>query len=244
MTPTRSVSRPSSSPSTTAVARASSSARCDGRTGVPKKLARVASFLSGTSCGVAIRCLASRTVSSTSKPGQAHPMPAHAAVRNAKSNGALCAASTLPSANASKPGSTAATGGADVSIWSLIPVSSVIAGGTGVPGLTSEPNSAINVPPCTRTAPISVMAASSGAHPVVSTSTTVKSRSASGTDRMPGTGIATSAMITTVRRPTDISAPDAPAGAAAHRATQCPQLPNSIDTALGDSIAWRSLSVG
>ena len=39
-------------------------------------------------------------------------MPAHAAVRNARSNGALCAASTLPSANASSPGSTAATGGA------------------------------------------------------------------------------------------------------------------------------------
>ena len=118
----------------------------------------------------------------------------------------MCAAITLPSAKASRPGSTAATGGAEASIWSLIPVSSVIAGGTGVPGLTSELYSATTLPSCTRTAPISVMPASSGAHPVVSTSTTVKSRQASGADRMPGTGTATSAMITTVRRATDIPA--------------------------------------
>jgi hypothetical protein len=98
------------------VARASSSARCDGRTGVPKKLASVASFRSGTSCGVSIRCRASRTVSSTSNAGQGRPMPVQAAVRNRRSNGALWAASTLPSANASSPGSTAATGGADSSI--------------------------------------------------------------------------------------------------------------------------------
>src|SRR6185437_16297573 len=140
------------------------------------------------------------------KPGHSRTTLVQAAVRNFRSNGALCAARTLPSANLSRPGSTAATGGADASIWSLIPVSSVIAGGTGVPGLTSEPNSATTRPACTRTAPISVMSASSGAQPVVSTSTTVKSRSVSGTDRRPGAGIATSAMITTVSRPTDISA--------------------------------------
>ena len=61
--------------------------RAPGATAAPacrRTCARVASFLSGTSCGVAIRCLASRTVSSTSKVGQARPMPAHAAVRNAE----------------------------------------------------------------------------------------------------------------------------------------------------------------
>ena len=85
--------------------------------------------------------------------------------------------STLPSANASKPGRTAATGGARASIRSLIPVSSVIGAGTGVPGLTSDVNSATTSPLRTRTAPISVIPATSGDQPVVSTSTTVKSRS-------------------------------------------------------------------
>lgn len=159
------------------MARASSSARCDGRTGVPKYSASVPSFLSGTSSGAAIRYLASRTVSSTSKPGQPRPAAAHAATRKRRSNGALWAVSTLPSANASRPGSTAATGGARASIRSLIPVSSVIGAGTGVPGLTSDVNSATTSPLRTRTAPISVIPATSGDQPVVSTSTTVKSRS-------------------------------------------------------------------
>jgi hypothetical protein len=81
----------------------------------------------------------------------------------------------------------------------------VIGAGTGVPGLTSDPNSAITVPLRTRTAPISVMSASSGDQPVVSTSTTVTSRLA----RRPVAAELprVSVMITTVGRPTDIPAP-------------------------------------
>ncbi len=107
---------------------------------------------------------------------------------------------------------TAATGGAPVSIWSSIPVSSVIGAGTGRPGLTSEPNSATTRPSCTRTAPISVMPASSGAQPVVSTSTTVKSRSASRTSLASVTAPSrVSVMISTVGPPTDIPAQARPA---------------------------------
>ena len=58
-------------------------------------------------------------------------------------------------------------------------------GGTGTPGLTSEANSPCRTnspgrsphrwPPRTRTAPISVIAAAPGDHPVVSRSTTANS---------------------------------------------------------------------
>jgi hypothetical protein len=82
-------------------------------------------------------------------------------------------------------------------------VTSVIRAGTGLPGSTSDSNSATIRPPRTRTAPISVMPASSGAQPVVSTSTTVKSRSASLVSQRARSRV--SVMITTVERATDIS---------------------------------------
>ena len=58
---------------------------------------------------------------------------------------------------------------------SLIPVSATMSGGMARPGLTSVLNSARIWPPPNRTAPISVMPASSGDQPVVSTSTITNS---------------------------------------------------------------------
>ncbi len=98
----------------------------------------------------------------------------HAAVRKPISNGALCAASTQPSAKARKAGSTAATGGAWLTIASVMPVSAVISAGIGLPGLTRAENSCVTWPPQNRTAPISVIMACSGSQPVVSTSTITK----------------------------------------------------------------------
>ena len=115
------------------------------------------------------------------KPGQASPQSPHPATRKLRSNGALCATSTQPRAKSSSPGSTAASRGAAASIQSLIPVRSAMPGGTGTPGLTSEANSPSRRPSRTRTAPISVIAAASGDHPVVSRSTTANSTRLSST---------------------------------------------------------------
>ena len=58
---------------------------------------------------------------------------------------------------------------------SVIPVSAVMSGGIGTPGLTSAENSLIGRPGLSLTAPISVMHAASASQPVVSTSTTTRS---------------------------------------------------------------------
>src|SRR6266571_2994544 len=184
-----------SQPSTSAVARASASARWLGAVRAPKNPASVPSLQSGTSSGSITR-LASMTVSSTVKPGQASPQSLHPATRKPRSNGALCATSTHPVAKSSSPGSTALSRGAAASIQSVIPVRSAMLGGTGTPGLTSEANSpcrtnsARREPPAfrspfTRTAPISVIAAAPGDHPVVSRSTTANSRRPSSTSPSP-----------------------------------------------------------
>ena len=178
----RCASRRISQLSTSAVARASASARWFGAVRAPKNPASVPSLQSGTSSG-SITCLASMTVSSTVKPGQASPRSLHPATRKPRSNGALWATSTQPLAKSSSPGSTAPSRGAAASIQSVIPVRSAMPGGTGMPGLTREANSPCRSnsprrPPArTRTAPISVIAACSGDHPVVSRSTTANSRS-------------------------------------------------------------------
>ena len=91
------------------------------------------------------------------------------------SNGALCAASTAPWAKSRKLASASAAAGAGATIASLIPVSATMSGGMARPGLTSVLNSARIWPPVIRTAPISVMPASSGDQPVVSTLTITKS---------------------------------------------------------------------
>lgn len=91
------------------------------------------------------------------------------------SNGALCAVSTAPWAKSRKLASAAAACGAGPTMASLIPVSATMSGGIGWPGLTRVLNSARICPPLIRTAPISVMPASSGDQPVVSTSTITNS---------------------------------------------------------------------
>ncbi len=96
------------------------------------------------------------------------------------SKGALCAVSTQPRAKARNPGSIAPIGGAWLTIASVIPVSAVMSAGIGCPGLTRAENSIGGRPSPILTAPISVMLASSGSQPVVSTSTITKSTLASG----------------------------------------------------------------
>src|SRR5690242_18045182 len=133
-------SRRTSQLSTSAVARASASARWLGAVRAPKNPASVPSLQSATSSGSITR-RASMTVSRTVKPGHATPQSPHPATRNRRSNGALWATSTQPRLNSSSLGSTAPSRGAAASIESLIPVSSAIPGGTGTPGSTSEANS-------------------------------------------------------------------------------------------------------
>ncbi len=128
------------------------------------------------------------------------------------SNGAWCAVSTAPWAKSRKLASAAAGGGAAVTMASLIPVSATMSGGMARPGLTSVLNSARMWPPHSRTAPISVMPASSGDQPVVSTSTITNSiarkafRPAQGRRSRARTAVAQSPRITmlTVGPATDI----------------------------------------
>ena len=165
--------------STSAVAIASGSARWHGIVAVPKKPASVLSLRSGTSAAPRTS-RASSTVSSTGKAGQGTPEVPQAALRKPTSKGALCAVSTQPRANARNIGRTALIGGAWPTIASVMPVSAVMSAGIALPGLTSVQKCDRICPPLTRTAPISVIPASSGSQPVVSTSTMTKSSSASG----------------------------------------------------------------
>jgi hypothetical protein len=142
------------------------------------------------------------TVSSTGPAGPGRPALAPAAVRKLISNGALCAVSTAPWAKSRKLASAAAGGGAAAIILSVIPVSASMSGGMARPGLTRVLNSARICPPLIRTAPISVMPASSGDQPVVSTSTITNSsasnacRLAQGWRSRPRTAATQSQMIT------------------------------------------------
>ena len=86
----------------------------------------------------------------------------------------MWATQTVSRANSRNAGSTSGSGGAGTSIASVIPVSTVMYGGTGCPGLTRVANSASSSPPRILTAPISVIPPPSGAPPVVSRSTTTK----------------------------------------------------------------------
>ena len=86
------------------------------------------SLQSGTSASPST-CRASVTVSITGRSGQRSPQARQAATRKLRSNGALCAASTAPSAKARKPGSTAWMSGASATIASLIPVSAAMSAG-------------------------------------------------------------------------------------------------------------------
>ena len=165
--------------STSAVASASASARCRGVVCAPKNAASVDSLQLGTSSSPSTQW-ASSTVSTTGPSGQGRSQARHAAIRKLTSNGALCAVSTPPRANARKAGSTSTSGGAAATIASLMPVSAAIRSGIAPPGLTSDENCPSRWPPLILTAPISVIRASPGVQPVVSTSTMTKSISSSG----------------------------------------------------------------
>ena len=73
--------------------------------------------------------------------------------------------------------------GAGRTMACVMPVSMVIAGGTARPGFTSVWNVPRHSPPCSFTAPISVMPQSCGDPPVVSRSITQKVTSNSGVPR-------------------------------------------------------------
>jgi len=184
--------------STSAVASASASARCRGVVRAPKNAARVDSLQLGTSSSPSTQ-RASSTVSTTGKSGQGSSQAWHAAVRKPTSNGALWAVSTQPRANARKAGSTSASGGAAATIASLMPVSATTCSGIAPPGLTSDENCPSWWPPLIFTAPISVIRASPGVQPVVSTSTMTKSVSSSGR-LLPGAGSAATARVITGQR--------------------------------------------
>ena len=181
--------------STSAVASASASARCWGAVRAPKNSARVDSLQLGTSSSLSTR-RASSTVSTTGKPGQGRSQVWHAARRKPTSNGALCAVSTPPCAKARKAGRTRSSGGAAATIASLMPVSVTSRWGIALPGLTSDENCPSWRPALTLTAPISVIRASSGDQPVVSTSTMMKSISSNG--RFPPGAAAFSAALSQV----------------------------------------------
>ncbi len=65
-------------------------------------------------------------MSSVSNPGHGMPSSRLKCLRNPTSNGALCATSTLPRANSRKLGSTSAMRGAPMTIWLVMPVSTVM----------------------------------------------------------------------------------------------------------------------
>ena len=119
---------------------------------------------------------ASSTVSTTGEPASAARVPAHAAVRKPTSNGALCAVSTQPRAKARKPGSTAAGRRRAATMASLMPVSAAMSAGIAPPGLTRAANSPRIRPPLHPDRADLGDPRPSGDQPVVSTSTTTKSR--------------------------------------------------------------------
>ena len=146
---------------------------------VPNSRASAPSRTLGASSGDST-ARASRAVQSTGGRGHGCPCRLQAARRNPESNGALCATSTAPERNSSSDGSTAASGGAPLTIAVVMPVSATMFGGTPVPGSTSVASSPIRSPPRTFTAPISVMVSLVCAPPVVSRSSTTNVTSRSG----------------------------------------------------------------
>ena len=78
------------------------------------------------------------------------------------SKGALCATSTAPARNSRKRGQHLLDRRRGRTIAWVIPVSTVMNGGIGPPGLTRVANSPSSSPPRTLTAPISVMPAAVG----------------------------------------------------------------------------------
>ena len=90
---------------------------------------------------------------------------------------ALWATRIRPAAKLRKACSASASPGASATISLVMPVSSVILGVMGLPGLTKVSNSSTTSPFRTITAPISVRYSTPGSRPVVSVSNTQNSPS-------------------------------------------------------------------
>ncbi len=84
----------------------------------------------------------------------------------------MCPTITASPTNSSRAGSTVSMRGAGSTIDWVMPVSTVISGGTATPGLTSVWKVPRHSPPQILTAPISVMPQDSAEPPVVSRSIT------------------------------------------------------------------------
>ena len=86
------------------------------------------------------------------------------------SNRMLWPTMTASPMNSRNVGSASSMRGASTTIALVMPVSTVMNGGIGAPGLTSVWNVPSSSPPRYRTAPISVISQSAGDPPVVSRS--------------------------------------------------------------------------
>ena len=92
------------------------------------------------------------------------------------SNDALCATTTAPSPQYLRNSAMAsASFGASATISSVIPVSSVIFSGIGIPGFTKVENLSVISPLTSLNAPISVILSLEALRPVVSISNTTNS---------------------------------------------------------------------
>ncbi len=163
------------------VAKASSSARCDGRWSRRKRAANVPRRQSGTSSRMSRR--ASGSVSMTRLGISGSPRRVSAALMNAMSKPTLCPTTTASPRKSIIAGSTASMAGAFMTIDSLMPVRMVIIGGMPLPGLTRVCKVPRNSPARTLTMPISVIRSVLRSLPVVSMSSTQKVTSASGVPR-------------------------------------------------------------
>ena len=123
------------------------------------------------------------------------------------SNGALCATSTAPRRELEEAqAAPSTTGGAVLTIESVMPVSTCTNGLIDMPGCTSVWNSPSTSPPRTFTAPTSVIASEAAAPPVVSRSTTtnvVARRGSSSSSKLDCTNGAGAAMSGTLGLPSD-----------------------------------------
>ena len=167
-------SRVSSTSSTAAVARASASARCRGRRRHVEERRQRRELAIGYFA--ADQAPAGRpppypAPGNRARAARTHRMrPSEAEVEGCVVRGEHASVREFQQA-----GSASAARGAVDTSWLLIPVSASISAGTGTPGSTSVQNSPVTRPARSLTAPISVIRASAGDQPVVSTSTTANS---------------------------------------------------------------------
>jgi len=155
----------------------------------------------------------SRTVHSCGMRASYPRARSSSARTNAQSKRALCATNTRPASAAVTWSAMAAKRGASATRAAVIPVSCSMRHGIGRPGFTSDSKASSTRGPSTCTTAISVMRSSPRARiPVVSTSTTAKRTSPSGTPSHAGSG-------TTLQHPSnsDANRGSAPRSAVASR---------------------------